>query len=35
MKFVIVFSVLLVSALARPADDSKNAQILKYEVSDV
>lgn len=33
MKFVIVFSVLLVSALARPADDSKDAQILKYEVS--
>ncbi|XP_070497632.1 flexible cuticle protein 12-like [Chironomus tepperi] len=35
MKFVIVFSVLLVSALARPADDSKNAQILSYENDNI
>lgn len=39
MKFIIVLSVVLASALALPpraqrqADDSQNAQILKYEVS--
>jgi hypothetical protein len=43
MKFIIVFALLMASALAAPqkknqqrgqrqADDSQNAQILKYEV---
>lgn len=34
MKFVIVFVALLAVALAKPVDDSANAQVLRY-TSDV
>lgn len=35
MKSFIVFAVLIVAALAAPLDDSKNAQILKYENDNI
>lgn len=34
MKLVIVFAALIAIALAKPVDDSANAQVLKYS-SDV
>lgn len=35
MKSFIVFAVLIAAALAAPLDDSKNAQILKYENDNI
>lgn len=35
MKFAIIFAVVLAVALAAPLDDSKNAQILKYESDNI
>lgn len=35
MKFIIVLAVLFVAAVAKPLDDSANAQILKYENDNI
>lgn len=32
MKFAVVFACFIVASVAAPLDDSKNAQILRYEV---
>ena len=34
MKFVIALACLFAAAIAAPLDDSKNAQILRYEVDN-
>ena len=33
MKFFAVFACVIAASLAAPLDDSKNAQILRYEVN--
>lgn len=35
MKFFIAFAALVAVALAAPLDDSKNAQILRYENDNI
>lgn len=35
MKFAIVFAVIMAVALAAPLDDSKDAQILRYESDNI
>ena len=35
MKFAIVFAALFAACLAAPLDDSKNAQILRYENDNI
>jgi len=35
MKFAIVLAALIAVALAAPLDDSKNAQILRYENDNI
>lgn len=35
MKFIAVFAALVAVALAAPLDDSKNAQILRYENDNI
>lgn len=35
MKSVIVFSALVICALAAPLDDSKNAKVLRYENDNI
>ena len=35
MKFIIAFAALVAVTLAAPLDDSKNAQILRYENDNI
>lgn len=35
MKFIILFAAVIAASLAAPLDDSKNAQILKYENDNI
>lgn len=35
MKFFAVFACVIAASLAAPLDDSKNAQILRYEVNNI
>jgi hypothetical protein len=32
MKFIVILSVIIAGCIAKPLDDSANAQILRYEV---
>lgn len=33
MNFIVIFSVIIAGCIAKPLDDSANAQILRYEVN--